>query len=125
MITLFTRNSLPSLISAPLIWALHFTLSYVIVSLACAYDFGGAHVSIALVTLLALALLIFIGAANWRKWRRERQTGRSSGGGTDPDVAGANMGAFFSLASLMLCVLSAVALIWVALPAAVLPTCAA
>lgn len=114
MRNLLTLDRLTSLVAAPLIWAAHFLFCYVLVSLACAYGFGGTGIGIALATLVALALIGCIALANYRKWRRIRQA----------KTPGTDIGSFFSLNSMLLCAVSAVALIWVAYPAAVLPACA-
>lgn len=124
----FTRENLLAMVSAPLIWAAHFVACYVLASIACAYDFSGARLGIVLVTALALALLAGIGLSNWRKWNRARQTHSANlraAHAHHPDQGGNNLGIFFAVTSMMLCALSAVALIWVAFPAALLPPCAA
>ena len=110
----FTRNHLLSLVSAPLIWAAHFVVCYLLVSMACALDFGGMRSGIAVVTVAALALIALAGWSNWRKWAAARR-------GERPD---APLDAFFSLNALMLCAMSALALVWVAFPATMLPLCA-
>lgn len=110
-----TRNTLPSLFAAPLIWTGHFVLCYGLVSLACSYGFAGARTGVGLLTAIALALLGAVAWFNLSKWRAVRHSKAPEAG----------MQAFFALNSLMLCGLSAVALVWVALPAALLPPCAA
>lgn len=107
-----TRNRLSSLVSGPIIWAIHFLACYLIVSFACTFRLGGANTGIAVVTVMALGLLAYTMLANYRKWQLAH---RSNTGDLD---------AFFALNSMMLCGLSAVALIWVAFPSTVLPTCA-
>lgn len=123
MQNILTRNSLLSLISAPVIWAAHFLASYVIVSLACAagytqpvlFGMDIVDVSVAILTLISVALFIYIAVINYAKWQRalHRQA---------PDD---DMSRFFALCSVMLCGLSAVAVIWVAFPTYLLPPCAA
>lgn len=110
----FNRNHLISLVSAPLIWAVHFLACYLLVSLACALDFGGMRSGIAVATIVALALIALAAWSNFRKWAASRHSG-------SPD---APLDAFFSLNALMLCAMSALALAWVAFPAALLPLCA-
>ena len=112
---LLTRGHLLSLVGAPLIWGMHLLICYVLVSLACAFGFGGVHVGIGIVTLAALALLGWTGLANYRKWKEARRTNH-------PD---ADIQVFFSLNAMMLSVVSAAALIWVAVPSTMLPPCAA
>lgn len=118
MRNLFTRDHLLSLLSAPLVWAGHFLLCYMAVSLACATSADGAlgvTAMIAALTLAALVLLAWIAWLNYRKWMDARR-------GYRPDADTQN---FFSLNAMLLCAVSAVALIWVAAPAAILPPCAA
>lgn len=114
MRNLFTLDRLTSLVAAPLIWAAHFLFCYVLVSLACAYGFGGTGIGIALATVIALALIGYTALANYRKWRRAQQA----------KTPGTDIGIFFSLNSMLLCTVSAIALVWVAYPAAMLPVCA-
>lgn len=123
MRNLLNRNSLLGLMSAPIIWALHFLLSYVIVSLACAAGFTGPWIagisaveaSIGALTLIAVALLVHIAIINHEKWQRARLS----------NTAGTDMSGFFALCAMRLCGLSAVALIWVAFPAFMLSPCTA
>lgn len=110
-----TADRLLSLFAAPLIWIGHFVLCYGLVSLACAYGFAGARLGVWLLTLLALTLLGATAWFNLRKWRAARRR----------DDADQDMHAFFAWNSLLLCALSALALIWVAFPAAFLPPCLA
>lgn len=123
MQNLVNRNSLLSLLSAPVIWGMHFLAVYLTVSLTCA----AAHTQplllgldivdwgVTLLTLIALALLLYIAVINHAKWRRA----------ADREAPGAEINRFFSLCSVLLCILSAVAVIWVAFPAYFLPPCAA
>jgi hypothetical protein len=115
-------DHLVSMIAAPIIWAVHFVVCYVLVSLACALGWTGirmlgmepAALGIAVATLGALVLLAYTGALNYAKYRRAPSAPSGS-----PDIS-----AFIALNSLLLTALSAVALIWVAFPALILPTCA-
>jgi Ca2+/Na+ antiporter len=123
MQNLLNRNSLLSLISAPVIWGGHFLASYVIVSLACAaaytqpllFGLDVVDIGVGIVTLAAVALLVYISVINHAKWQRTLQR----------EAPGDDMSRFFALCSVMLCGLSAVAVIWVAFPTYVLPPCAA
>ena len=123
MANLLNRNSLLSLISAPVIWAIHFVGSYVIVSLTCAaaytqpilFGMDIVDVSVAILTLLTVALLFYIGSINYSKWQQALHR----------QAPGDDLNRFFALCSVMLCSLSAVAVIWVAFPTYLLPPCAA
>src|SRR5690606_23299254 len=113
-----TRDNLLSLVSAPIIWSAHFLFCYVLTALACTYGWRGTDAGIALATAVALALLAWAAAANYSKWQRARRAGAVEA------AADGGLQAFFALNSMLLCGVSAVALVWVAFPAAVLPTCA-
>lgn len=108
-----TRDHLLSMAGPLLIWSAHFVVCYVLVSLACAFGFGGGVTlsGIAALTLVALALLAYTGLANYRKWRRGQR-------------ANSDMSAFFALHAMLLSAISAIALAWVAFPAWILPPCA-
>lgn len=115
-----TLQRLLTLVSAPLIWIAHFVICYVMVSLVCALQLTDiwiagmdlAQFSIAVVTALSLLLIAWIALIHMRRRRNPL--------GPDPD-----MERFLAVNTLLLCAISALALIWVAFPAAVLPTCAA
>lgn len=85
---------------APALWLAHFTVLYVIASLACERLVAGA----AIATVAALAAFLVIGIADYRRWRESE--------------------GFVSLTSALVCALSALAALWVAYPAFVLPPCA-
>lgn len=122
MRNILIRNSLLGMTGPLIIWTVHFLFSYAIVSIACATDYIGTRFfgfdavtgSIAVITLIAAALLAYIGIANFGKWRRSR----------DRSVPADSMSGFFALSSMLVCGLSAIALLWVAFPAFVLPPCA-
>jgi hypothetical protein len=122
MQNLLNRNSLLSLISAPVIWGIHFLAVYLTVSLACAaaytqpllFGLDIVEWGVALLTLIALASLLYIAVINHAKWRCA----------VDREAPGAEINRFFSLCSVLLCVVSAVAVIWVTFPAFMLPSCA-
>lgn len=118
----FKLNHLISMVAAPIIWAAHFVICYVLVSLACGFGWtrftvlgmDPAELGIVIITLVSLGLLAYTGVTNFEKFRQARGN----------DAGNADMSAFFSLASLLLCALSTVALVWVAFPTLMLPTCA-
>lgn len=124
----FTLNRLTSLVSAPVIWSVHFVACYVLVSLACAYGFGGVGTGIAVLTIAALAMLAYVARINWHKWNHAQRPSHPSQAPRHDSQAehrAPELNSFFSLTSMMLCALSAVALMWVAFPAVLLPDCAA
>lgn len=115
-----TLQRLITLVGAPVIWMAHFLVCYVVVSLVCAlqltdsrlFGMNTAQLGIAIATGIALLLMGGIAAVQLRRWRHPT--------GPDPDLT-----RFFSANTLLLCGLSALALLWVAFPSLVLPTCAA
>jgi hypothetical protein len=115
-----TLQRLITLIGAPTIWMAHFVICYVLVSLVCTLQLTDsrilgmdlAQLGVAITTLLALLLMGGIAAVQFPRWRHPD--------GPDPELT-----RFFAANTLLLCGLSALALVWVAFPAGVLPACAA
>ena len=69
------RNSLWSIALGPLIWAAHFVLTYAGASVVCAkladeqaWAMPFLRISIAVITLLALAAIGWVGLRSWRRW---------------------------------------------------------
>lgn len=114
-----TLQRLITLVSAPIIWMLHFVTCYVIIALVCALQLTDSRVmgldpgkfGVATATVIAAVLMAWIAVTNIRKWR-------------DPPGPDPEMNRFFAVNTLLLCAISLLALAWVAFPAAVLPTCA-
>ena len=90
---------------APAVWLVHFTLVYGVASVAC------ERLAPAVAAATAAALVLYAGTA-MVDYRRRRRT-------TDGAAA------LVSRTNLLLCALSALATLWVAYPAFVLPPCAA
>jgi hypothetical protein len=116
------HEHLLSMIAAPIIWAAHFLGCYVLVSLACmigwedrtVFGLNPADIGIALLSAAALVLLCYTCAINYEKYR---QAPTDEDGNHDID-------GFIALNSVLLSLLSTVALVWVAFPTLMLPTCA-
>lgn len=113
-----------NVILAPIIWAAHFLFSYITVAIFCEKAGRGAELAdvrilVAVATVLALAGIGWISHSLWQV------RGRSL---TDDDFefehnAPEERHRFLSHVALMLCVLSAVAILYVAIPMAYLSTC--
>lgn len=111
-------------VAAPIVWALHFLFCYVYGAVYCAKagrdaSLAGPTVVIVAATLVALAL---IGLSTHHLWRVR---GRSL---TDDDFeyehnTPEERHRFLSHVALMLCVLSAVAVLYVAIPMLYLTSC--
>ena len=104
-------ESLWTLFTAPVVWALHFLACYVGAAVFCAkqemldLDFSAVRVGIGLVTLLARALITRSGWLAWRQW---------GFGADDPphdDPSGHSRRLFQGFATLLLSGLSFVAVI--------------
>ena len=89
---------------APTVWLVHFTVVYVLASVACERLVAG----VAAATVVALLLFAAVGLIDYRRWR----------------ALGSGQEAFVSFVSVLLCALSALAALWVAYPAFILPPCA-
>jgi hypothetical protein len=111
------RFPLTAMISAIIVWALHFVLVYAVVGLSCERPFtlgrGGAGLWLVTATLLALAAVVGIGLAALGVWRRERR---------HSDQA-ATRRRFMAAVAGLLAILSAIAIIMTVLPVVLLPSC--
>ena len=117
------RDSLWGLIAGPTVWSAYFLVAYVVAAIFCAKAGSAAATApIRLVLLgLGLAALGAIGYAGIDAWRRWRG-GQEAGPPHDDDTP-MSRHQFLALATLLLCALSFVATIYVALPAIVFGSC--
>ncbi|WP_181373072.1 hypothetical protein [Massilia glaciei] len=112
-----------TLTSVPVIWSIHFLFCYVIVSLACTagtkravlFGLSVVEAGVGIATLLAVALLSYIGVISHARWIGSAQ--QASGDGRAERFCG--------LCTMLLSILSILVVLWVALPVALLPPCAA
>ena len=115
--------SLWRIIFGPLIWALHFVASYGAAALVCAQAAPGAvaalRMGIGLGTLLALALIFWLGLQAWRQWdlRRDREWENDAGTSEDRHQ-------FLGHAGFLLAVISFIGVVYVVLPALLIGSCA-
>ena len=108
-----TGTDLWRVIAAPVVWALHFLICYVLAAIYCEKAVDGAslvplHTAIIVVTLVALAAIGLTASGLWRVRARSL---------TDEDFdfehdSPEERHRFLSHVALMLCVLSAVAVIY-------------
>ena len=111
-----------TLIAGPTSWALHFLACYVLASVWCAKmsrvaTLGEARIALWVLTVLAL---LVIGWFGWRGWHVHRQ-GRARL--PHDDASAADRSRFLGFASLLLCGLSAVAVVYSALAIAIIGDC--
>jgi hypothetical protein len=104
-----------SLAAAPIVWLAHFVAVYALASLACPAaarlslsPFGLSLTVIVLLTVVGIALSGYALGANLRKWR---------------DPATDDVAAFLARTNVLLHGLGMVGMLWVALPAFLLPSC--
>ena len=122
---LFKQDHLVVMIAAPIVWAVHFLLLYLLVSLACGFGWtradrfglGPAEWGAVVATAVALTLIGYVAAVNVAKYRRARAVSDRSG------APGESVSGFIALTAVLLCMLSAVAVVWAAMPVLLLPTC--
>ena len=116
------EESLWILVAPPSIWGAHFLLSYVAAAIYCAKSAGPEttlepiRITIAILTVVALAGIGFIG---WFGFQRHREGAETP---HDEDTPMSRR-RFLGFATLLLSALSAIATIYVALAAVFLETC--
>ena len=117
------KANLWTLLAPPAIWALHFLFCYVAAAIVCAKagdiftDLARLRMVILAATALALALIVVAGLQAWRHW----------GFGTDDpphsEPTDEDRQHFLGYATLLLCALSFVSVLFVALPAFTIADC--
>jgi hypothetical protein len=126
-----TRANLVTLVTAPTVWALHFLVSYTAAAGYCAKTMADARVFtgaswpditvarlvIAAATVVAAAVIAFCAKQAWGHW----QDGDNERPYDEPSFDGRQ--GFLGFATLLLCGLSAVGVIFVALPAVFIGDC--
>lgn len=111
-----------TLVAGPATWALHFLACYVLAAVWCAKmsrvaTLGEARVALWVLTAVALAVIAGFG---WRGWRVHRR-GRASLPHDAPHAD--DRSRFLGFAALLLCGLSAVAVLYSALAIAIIGDC--
>lgn len=119
-----TGTDLWRVIVSPIIWAVHFLASYVTVAIYCEKAGRDAALDPAEIAVLVYTVVALAGIG-WSTWGLWRVRGRSL---TDDDFeyehnAPEERHRFLDHVALMLCVLSAVAVLYVAIPMLYLSSC--
>lgn len=118
---LIDRDSLIGMVGGPLVWTVHFLVVYVLTAVSCAFGFASAEalgpVSLVLIAVSAAALAAIGGLGMVARRRLRRLAG---GPGRDPETGRQR---FMAFAALLLCVLSAIAVVYETIPVFVLPPC--
>lgn len=117
------RDSPWWLAAGPAVWFTHFLLCYVTAAVACAKAGHAAlpavRMAVAVYTLIALLLILAIG---WRAGRRQRHRQHESNDDLHDDSA-AGRRRFLGVATLLLCGLSVIATVYVALVVVFIGSC--
>jgi len=111
------------LIGGPMVWAAHFLVSYVTAAIWCAKaateaaPLGSARIALAAYTVVAL---FAIAALGWRGWRKHRW---GSAQLPHDAASAADRHRFLGFATLLLCGLSFIAVVYMALAMSVIGSC--
>lgn len=120
---MFLRRETPNLwtlIAPPTVWALHFLFCYVAGAIICAKApaaLGELRLAIAAATLLALGLILAAGVQAHRHW------GFGSDMPPHDQPTDEDQQHFLGFATLLLCALSAIAVLFGAMPALFIAEC--
>lgn len=116
-------ESLWTLFTAPVVWALHFLFCYVVAAIFCekpgflGLDFTNLRIAIATLTVFALVTIVISALLAWRQW------GFGTGDPPHDDPTRRDRMLFQGYATLLLSGLSFVAVIFTALPALFITEC--
>lgn len=116
-------ETLWTLFTAPVVWALHFLACYIGAAIFCekpdflGNDFDNLRIAIAVVTVLSLGMIALSAALAWRQW------GFGSGDPPHDDPTKKDRLLFQGYATLLLSGLSFVAVVFTALPALFITEC--
>lgn len=109
-------ESLWTLFTAPVVWALHFVLCYIVVAIYCEksavwnVDFSSVRIALGLLTLLALGMIVLSAFLAWRQW------GFGAGDPPHDDPTARDRRLFQGFATLLLSGLSFVAVVYATIP---------
>lgn len=120
------RRLITLFLAGPVIWTMHFLTVYLVVEAGCTGDGPGLRVfdppAPTIITLVATAVaaLACLAAAVWayRQWQADRHERADGRGSESPDPGGS-----LALAGCLLSLLGVVTVLFVGLPALVLPAC--
>lgn len=115
------KANLWTLILPPTVWAGHFTFSYVAAAIACARnpqtDLNAVQIAVGLATLVALGAILLSG------WQAVRHWGFGSDLPPHDQATEEDRQRFLGLSTLLVSALSAIAVVFVALPVFFITDC--
>jgi len=137
------RSALAMFVAAPVIWSVHFMLVYLVVEAGCSGDGPGLRLfdppvpTVVTLAATAAAALACLAVARWsyRRWRAGRpgpageagdHAGGRSGdraGGRSGVLDGPDLGGSLAFAGFLMSLLGVLTVLFVGLPALVLPAC--
>ncbi|WP_099828017.1 hypothetical protein [Oceaniglobus indicus] len=115
------RESLWRITLAPATWVAHFVASYGVVAVTCAKApdlLGAARLGLGLFTLVALAIILWLGWRAWRQWDV-----RNTGDYTNALGEAEDRHQFLGHAAVLLALISAIGVVYGTLPVVMLETC--
>jgi hypothetical protein len=126
------RFTLAMFVAGPVIWSVHFLLVYLVTEAGCTGDGAGLQLfdppvpKVATLAVTAAAAVAALACAGW-SWRRWRASGAEPTADEAADLAGGHQdrdrGGTLAFAGFLLSLLSVVTILFVGLPALVLPSC--
>ena len=114
------EKSLWHMVAAPVVWALHFVCVYGWTAVTCANTGAAAdaRVGVAALTVIALAIIVFVAWRAWRQWDYADDWDYEHEAPTDE-----HRREFLGHAGWLLAIVSAVGVVYVALPAVFIGSC--
>ncbi len=126
------RFALAMFVSGPVIWSVHFMVVYLVTETGCSGDGPGLTLfdppvpKIVTLAVTAVAVAAALACAGW-SWRHWRASGAEAAADEAADLAGGHQdrdrGGTLAFAGFLLSLLSVATILFVGLPALVLPSC--
>src|SRR5688572_30241408 len=108
---------LVAFLGAPIVWALHLAVSYLLVALDCGSQWDGARAAVLVATAVCAVAAAGAGAFGWRQWKRA--PGQRGGSMLDP----VDVREFLLLSGATLAALFAGAIVFAGIAPLFLPLC--
>ena len=122
------RFALAMFVAGPVIWSVHFLLVYLVTEAGCSGDGPGLTLfdppvpRVVTLAVTAAAVAAALACAGW-SWRRWRASGAEAAADEAADLQDQDHGGTLAFGGFLLSLLSVVTILFVGLPALVLPSC--